>query len=352
MVAAIIQIAAAGCSRGSSSSSSWSSKGLTKDGGAAPIALGLTGAAELQDASKNAWPLKHAPARPMPGRTDRLSVLTFNMEHRDRPQELSIMAERLAQDLSEAPDFILCQEVMFKRPRSRGAENTAGVLAQQLGYYCQGTKRTSDREGVAILSRYPFTYYAARHLEAQTSRLLLGFNRVSVMGEFNVPAVGRVRVVNVHFTNWGFESHVRKQQLQETLEWIARRERDVRADVTLLGGDFNMRSDSMDEIGILDDERFAGSLQYLSFNSGDPTKVDFGRANHRIDYIFIAAPSRSVRLINEFVLWENGICCSDGGRSFMISDHLPVFHEYSVSGGSAVAQAPAWNEAATGASRR
>ena len=46
-------------------------------------------------------------------------------------------------------------------------------------------------------------------LEAQTSRLLIGFNRVSVMGEFLVPHVGRVRVVNVHFTNWKFERRIR-----------------------------------------------------------------------------------------------------------------------------------------------
>ena len=129
-----------------------------------------------------------------------LNVMTINMEHKDRPHELRVAADYLRDRLEQLPDFILCQEVKFERDDEL-APNTAAVLARELGYNCKGTKRKSDNEGVAIISRYPFLFYDELHLRAQTSPLLLGFNRVSVMGEFFVPKIGRVRVVNVHFTN-------------------------------------------------------------------------------------------------------------------------------------------------------
>src|SRR5262249_41212489 len=134
-------------------------------------------------------------------RTDRLSVMSFNMKHKDRPAELAVMANHLRTDGAESPRFLLLQEVGVGRSGVQGEGDTRAVLANELEYYCRGTKRSSDREGIAIASRYPFLYYAERSLKHQTSRMLLGFNRISVMGEFNVPEVGRVRVVNVHFTN-------------------------------------------------------------------------------------------------------------------------------------------------------
>src|SRR5688572_14908435 len=50
--------------------------------------------------------------RPTPAiPSDSLGLLTFNMEHKDRPSELRIMADRLQADTARLPDFILCQEV-------------------------------------------------------------------------------------------------------------------------------------------------------------------------------------------------------------------------------------------------
>ncbi|MHC4614567.1 MAG: exonuclease/endonuclease/phosphatase family protein, partial [Planctomycetota bacterium] len=166
------------------------------------------------------------------GGGERLAVLSFNMQHKDMPEQLAVMGQRLATDAPRIPDFILCQEVLFQRARHKGQDNTAAVLADELGYYCRGTKRTSDREGVAIVSRYPFVHYDAKHLQARTAPFLLGFRRVSVMGEFMVPDVGRVRLVSVHLAYQTFEHHVRRKQLTETLEWIADRQREVPAELT------------------------------------------------------------------------------------------------------------------------
>src|SRR5688500_12156557 len=76
----------------------------------------------------------------------RIDVMTVNLEHKDRPSELKAAADYLRTELDRVPDFILCQEVMFKR--SGEHKDTAAVLANELGYESRGTKRKSDREGL------------------------------------------------------------------------------------------------------------------------------------------------------------------------------------------------------------
>jgi len=288
-----------------------------------PLALHSDGAATSLQTGLN------VSAQSPVDRADRLGVLTFNMEHRDKPQQLAVMAQHLRSDLDEVPEFMLLQEVMFKRSKSKGEDNTAAVLADQLGYYCQGTKRTSDREGIAIASRYPFAYYDSLNLKSQTSALLLGFRRVSVMGEFLVPAIGRVRIVNVHFTNWGFEEHVRYKQLKETLEWIAQREAQVHAVVTIFGGDFNAEPDGS-EMPLLTDASVVGDLKYQNFNTSDPTRGGEGHPNKRIDYLFVSAPAQSLNFVREQRLWVDGLVAKAGDSPFWLSDHVPVLHQYIV----------------------
>jgi endonuclease/exonuclease/phosphatase family metal-dependent hydrolase len=258
-----------------------------------------------------------------------LDVLSYNMKHKDRPAELAVVADALREDLDRLPDFILCQEVVFKRSTRKGQADTAAVLADELGYHCRGTKRTSDREGVAIISRYPFEHYDARQLKSRTAGLLLGFRRVSAMGEFQVPGVGRVRVVTVHFAYQNHEHHVRRKQLTETLQWIAEREQEAPANLTILGGDFNIQP-HWSELAVLWDEEITGGLKYSDFNGRGPTRGPLGRPNARIDYIFLAASGCDVRMLGEQLLFGERLP-HDGGRgTFWLSDHLLVLHEYAV----------------------
>jgi endonuclease/exonuclease/phosphatase family metal-dependent hydrolase len=271
---------------------------------------------------------------------ERLSVLSFNMQHKDKPQQLAVMADRLSADAPRLPDFILCQEVLFKRARRKGRDNTAAVLADELGYFCRGTKRTSDREGVAIVSRYPFVHYESKHLKARTAAFLLGFRRVSVMGEFMVPDVGRVRVVSVHFAYQAFEHHVRRKQLTETLEWIAARQREVPAELTILGGDFNIEP-HRSELAPMWDRGVTGDLRFSDFNGGEPTRGPKGRPNVRIDYIFVAASGCNLRMMGERLLFGHTLPRRNGSGRFWLSDHLPVLHEYAIGPPPALAAAAA-----------
>src|SRR5437588_227497 len=64
---------------------------------------------------------------------------------------------------------------------------------------------------------------------------------LNIMRECFVPKIGRVRVVNVHLTNWEFEHHIRAKQISETMKWLEDRQSKVPAAVTFLGGDFNAK---------------------------------------------------------------------------------------------------------------
>jgi endonuclease/exonuclease/phosphatase family metal-dependent hydrolase len=268
---------------------------------------------------------------------ERLAVLSFNMQHKDQPRQLAVMAERLAAE-PRLPDFILCQEVLFERARRKGRANTAAVLADELGYHCRGTKRTSDREGVAIVSRHPFVHFESKHLKARTAVFLLGFRRVSAMGEFMVPEVGRVRVVSVHFAYQTFEHHVRRKQLTETLEWIAARQREVPAELTILGGDFNIEP-HWSELAPMWDPAVTGSLKFSNFNGSAPTRGPKGRPNVRIDYIFTAASGCDLKMMGEKLLFGQKLRHRNGSGRFWLSDHLAVLHEYAIAPRPALAAA-------------
>ncbi len=252
-----------------------------------------------------------------------LDVMTVNLWHKNRPEELRAVAKYLQSDLDRVPDFILCQEVVFHRSDEDQPTDTAKFLAWQLRFHSKGTQRKSDREGVAIISRHPFLFYDELHLKAQTSRMLLGFNRVSVMGEFFVPKIGRVRVVNVHFTNWEFERRIRGKQLAETMKWIADRQDKAHCAVTFFGGDFNAKRhwDEMKPLDLLDGN---GALLYEDFNTDAPSMGKPGNPNKRIDYIFVAGGRMDFR--GERILFQQRL--SDGDSDFYVSDHCAILHRY------------------------
>jgi endonuclease/exonuclease/phosphatase family metal-dependent hydrolase len=257
-----------------------------------------------------------------------LTVLSYNMQRTQSLAELSIVADHLEADLERMPDFILCQEVMFSRSGNTEFGSSAEMLATRLGYFAQGSGRRTQREGLAIVSRHPFDFFEAKQLKAR-SLPLLGWPRVSLMAEFLVPGMGRVRVVDVHFTHNTGEHSMRARQLRETLAWVAQRERAVPADVTILGGDFNARP-HWREMDLVNDAPPELDFDFLNFNGDEPTKRKGGTWKHRIDYIFAAAPLRELRFVGETLLWPQGLPNASGHGRFMPSDHLLVLHEYTV----------------------
>ncbi len=308
-------------------------------GGCETIYRGVTGAgkngnnASTSRSAANGGGMSAAAVSPAviptcPGPSGCFSVLTFNMKHRDVPLQLDAAARYLKTQLPTMPDFILCQEVVFDRPKKKGADNTATVLADLLGYQARGTARDGGGEGVAILSRHPFDYYDYLHIESRDGLFSGGFPRVSVMGEFTIPD-GKIRVVNVHLTQRPSQHEIRLAQLQETLDWMAKRQREAPADVIVLGGDFNIEP-QWNRLGVLTDASATGGVTFVDFNSKDNTSGNVGEPWQRVDYIFVAGVNRGVSSVGEAILWREGVPTVDGSARFWPSDHWPLLHVFTV----------------------
>jgi endonuclease/exonuclease/phosphatase family metal-dependent hydrolase len=157
------------------------------------------------------------------------------------------------------------------------------------------------------------------------------------MGEFFVPRIGRVRVVNVHFTNWAFEHHIRDKQLSETLQWLDKRQEKVHAAITFFGGDFNAKHD-WNEMRQLDDG-VSTKMAFEDFNGIDFTQGSPGSPKKRIDYIFVSAANRLL-FGGEQILFKDRL--TDGDSSFHLSDHCAVLHRYTlkIPGAPVLSQAP------------
>jgi len=306
----------------------------------AALALASCGSGEraptmrIGDANAVALSAQHDPDPHSPnlaGDHGVLSVMSFNMAQHDRPREFKAIADDLRSRGDETPDFILLQEVLFERDRRKGPEpNTAAALASDLGYFCRATQRDNDDEGIGILSRYPFVEYQAKLLTAQTSGLVLGKDRISIMGDFQVPEIGLVRVVNVHLTNWSFDDETRQAQLRETLEWVAQRQRTKPADAIILGGDFNILP-GWYEMNVMFDRSITGGIEFQDFNDrSQPTWGKKDGVTKRVDYIFIAMPSAAHRLHceGEECLWADGIAIEGTRHRVLPSDHDALLHRY------------------------
>ena len=272
-----------------------------------------------------------------PAASNCIRVLSYNTKHRDVPIQRHAVANAIKADLNPLPDFILLQEVVFGRPKKKGLDNTAAELAQLLGYECRGTAREDGMEGVAIISRCSFEHYECKHLQARDSLFSGGFPRVSIMGEFLDPEIGRIRVVNVHLAYQPSKHDTRRTQLKETLIWMADRQRKVAADVIILGGDFNIEPE-WDELKMLQDAQQCGGLQFIDGNTKAFTSGDVGNIYRRVDYLFAASPQRTITSSGETVLWPNGIPTADGASRLWPSDHLPVLQVFSVDSSAATRQ--------------
>jgi len=146
------------------------------------------------------------------------------------------------------------------------------------------------REGVAILSRYPFLQQESGYVSSSHDVYSIHSRKV-VMAQIRVPHIGLVNVFSVHLSWWedGFA-----EQFERLCEWAdAKRTPSVSA--TLLCGDFNIAAGSAGYHLVVDARQYED--QYLAANSrglfekifrvNDPHWQDYPGDDYRIDYIFL-----------------------------------------------------------------
>jgi endonuclease/exonuclease/phosphatase family metal-dependent hydrolase len=235
-----------------------------------------------------------------------LNVFSFNIK---RNGDLREKALKIARDLNSLgqykPEFILLQEV-------KGEDNAGSpekVLGAALGgYYSNFSSKTGSKkgEGSAIVSKYPFQYYDYKIFSPS-----LPLKRIAIMGEFAVPGVGLVRIVNVHLSWQPMLEGSRSKQIKTVLDWLQERETKKKADLVFFGGDFNLHPDSSDLRKTLTYK----NSPFINLNNPDSDT----RGSARVDYIFASTSDHhSVKGLREYV-YNNDV-----------SDHKGILHLYSV----------------------
>lgn len=242
--------------------------------------------------------------------TKSLGIMTINLQHERKVENFKKLTDGIRDDFEDVPEFFVFQEVMFDNKKE---ESTASIrhFAEQMGYYYRATSRPTDNEGLGIASRYPFSYYAHKRYKKQ-SLIPPFYKRIALMGEFEVPGQGLVRVVNIHLTNWGWENGDRRKQMRETLEWMAERQREVVADVIVLGGDFNGETSDSEFRDLLKDEEIMDGVVLSNFNSSQGTHS----GGARIDNLLVWSRLTKVTPESEAIV------------DYGISDHSHVAHRY------------------------
>jgi maltose 6'-phosphate phosphatase len=176
------------------------------------------------------------------------------------------------------------------------------------------------REGVAILSKYPFIAQESRYVSNDNDPYSIHSRKV-VMTQVSVPYIGLLNVFSAHLSWWedGF-----KQQFESLSDW-ARHKHDSQVAGTLLCGDFNVATGSQGYRLVIDGNEYED--QYLSAIM-QPAGIQSLLVNdaywrhqqandYRIDYIFMNKASE-LYATSARVLFTD----QDYGR---VSDHCGYF---------------------------
>jgi maltose 6'-phosphate phosphatase len=176
------------------------------------------------------------------------------------------------------------------------------------------------REGVAILSKYPFITQDAKYV-SDSHDIYSIHSRKVVMARVKVPYIGLVNVFSVHLSWWedGFA-----EQFQRLCEW-AEAKQSAPVKTTLLCGDFNIAGGSAGYHLVVEGHQYED--QYLAANAqgvfekifrvNDAHWQNYLSDDYRIDYVFLNKTGSLQVASAEVVFTE-----SDYGR---VSDHCGYF---------------------------
>ena len=176
-----------------------------------------------------------------------LRVLVLNL-HCCQEENQDFKFSQIARAIKERNVDIVCFQEVAEPWNDGGGDwslNSANLINQRLPAPYHLAAAWSHlgfdryREGVAILSRYPFRKQESRYVSRSEYPYDINARRV-VMAQIDVPGIGPLNVFSCHLSWWdgGFE-----EQIRNLLAW-AGSEHTAQAGGTLLCGDFNIKAGS------------------------------------------------------------------------------------------------------------
>lgn len=248
-------------------------------------------------------------------RHEPLRILTLNLHcYQEARQDEKF--SQIAKAIQELQIDVVClQEVGEPWNDGRGDWNlnAAKLIRDRLGesyfVYTDWSHLGFDqyREGVAILSRYPFTLKGARYVSATQNAYDIHARKV-VMAQVHVPYFGAVNIFSVHLSWWqnGFP-----EQFENLRRW-AESEQTPNVTATFLCGDFNNAANS-EGYRLLSREY---EDQFCRANAQRLNRAD----DHRIDYLLMKKGA-AFRVRSAYQLFTD----NDYGP---VSDHEGYYAEF------------------------
>ena len=253
-----------------------------------------------------------------------LRVLILNL-HCYQEENQDVKFSQIAKAIDEQNADIVClQEVAELWNDGHGDWNTNSAkiindrLKQPFHLYTDWSHIGFDkyREGVAILSRYPFLKQSSKYVSNSHSHDSIHSRRI-VMVQVNVPYMGLINVYSAHLSWWedGFA-----EQFKRLSKWATDNQtKEVKG--TLLCGDFNITAGSegynlVVSANEYDDQFLAANAHGVFekiFKVNDPYWRHMLADDYRIDYIFMNKDSE-LQVTSGDVLFTD----QDYGR---VSDH-------------------------------
>jgi len=232
----------------------------------------------------------------------RLRIATWNLWWHFGPWEARQPAIR---DTMRAVDAdVWCLQEVY---RGRDGTDQAQELADALGGYhvAQASRfdlgRFDASVGNAVLSRYPITGTAARHLPAPPG---LDELRIAIRADIATPD-GAIEVFSTHLNYRLDQSHVRQAQVRELCAFVAETS-GARTFPPIVCGDFNAdpESDEMrmmtglttvpvEKLVFIDAWRAAGTGPGFTWDNRNPFAAADHEPDRRIDYILVGYPRDS-----------------------------------------------------------
>ena len=232
-----------------------------------------------------------------------LKVLILNL-HCYQESDQDAKLNRIAQAINELDVDLVCfQEVAEHWNDGRGdwQSNTARIIHERVRgtyYLCTDwSHRGFDRyrEGVALLSRYPFLRTEAMYVSASQDPYDIHARKV-LFGQVNVPGAGQVNLFSAHLSWWsdGF-----REQFDALHAWANRLHTRTTA-ATLLGGDFNIQAGAEGYAHVVESSDFED--QFLKATNRDAFDAVFRRrkkgwqraldGDGRIDFVLMKRASK------------------------------------------------------------
>lgn len=261
-----------------------------------------------------------------------LKILTLNL-HTYQESDQQTKFTRIAQAIRELDiDLICLQEVGEQWNNGQGdwQSNAARIIAEQIGtpyhLHTDWSHRGFEtyREGIAILSRYPFRWVDSSFVSADTSPYNIHSRKI-VAAQPIIPTLGPINLFSCHLS-WIDEGFI--HQFTKLQSW-AEHLHTPPTIATLLCGDFNIKAGGIGYQHVVENSPFEDQHLKLSnrllfdqiYHHPHPKWPTLLTDDDRIDYIFLHHDSK-LKAVRSRALF------TDNDPYGTVSDHCGYLVEF------------------------